>query len=163
MCGGLQALGEWLDDPDGVDGEPHGPLPGLRLLPLATRYAAPKRLRAATLRFGTLAPPWQALSGLAWPGYEIRCGRTAVVPGGATGTAVPIGASAALADGQGEAIGWQSGNVLGIAVHGLFEDAAVLRALFGHRVRTLHDTFDALADFVDDHLGAAALRALTHP
>ena len=47
ICGGLQVLGELLDDPDGVDGEAHGPVPGLQLLPLTTHYAAPKRLRAA--------------------------------------------------------------------------------------------------------------------
>ena len=56
-------LGQALDDPDGVDGEAHGPLPGLGLLPLATRYQAPKRLRAAPVRFAALEAPWQALSG----------------------------------------------------------------------------------------------------
>jgi adenosylcobyric acid synthase len=152
ICGGLQVLGEWLDDPGGVDGEAHGPLPGLGLLPLATRYAAPKRLRSAPLRFGALAPPWQAWSGLAWPGYEIRCGST---------RATQHSATPALFDDQGQPIGWQSGSVLGIAAHGLFEDAAALRALFGRPVRTLDDRFDGLADLIEDHLGAATLRSLT--
>ena len=65
-----------------------------------------------------------------------------------------------LFDADGAAIGWQAGNVLGIAAHGLFEDAAVLHALFGRGVRTLDDAFDGLADLVDEHLGAATLRAL---
>ena len=152
ICGGLQALGQSLDDPEGADGEPHGPLPGLDRLPLSTRYAAPKRLRAAPVRFGSLAPPWQALSGLVLPGYEIRCGRS---------TAIGAAARPVLFDAQGEAIGWQAGPVLGIAAHGLFENAAVLRALFGGRVRTLDDSFDLLAELIDEHLGAATLRALT--
>ena len=151
ICGGLQVLGELLDDPDGVDGEPHGPMPGLGLLPLATHYAAPKRLRATPVRFGALAPPWQALSGLELPAYEIRCGSTR-----ATGPS----ATAMLFDAEGQAIGWQAGNVLGIAAHGLFEDTGVLRALFGSQVRTLDDTFDGLADLIEDHLGAATLRSL---
>jgi adenosylcobyric acid synthase len=153
ICGGLQALGQWLDDPEGADGEPHGPLPGLGLLPLYTRYAAPKRLRAAPVRFGGLTQAWSALSGLALPGYEIRCGRT---------WANDATAVAVLFDRAGEAIGWQAGNVLGIAVHGLFEDATVLRALFGRAARTLDERFDALADLLEQGLGSGALRALLH-
>jgi adenosylcobyric acid synthase len=152
ICGGLQMLGQVLDDPEGIDGAPHGPLPGLGLLPLATHYAAPKRLRAAPVRFaGTLAPPWQALAGLALPAYEIRCGHTEALAGDA---------AAALFDAEGAPIGWQAGPVLGIAAHGLFEQPAVLRALFGADARTLDDSFDGLADLIEEHLGAATLRAL---
>ncbi len=155
ICGGLQLLGEWLDDPDGADGEAHGPLPGLGWLPLATRHAAPKRLRHAPVRFGALAGAWQPLSGLQLPAYEIRCGHTA--PTGAA--AVP-----ALFDEQGQAIGWQLATpgrqVLGIAAHGLFEHAAVLQALLGRPVRTLDASLDGLADLVNEHLGAARLREL---
>jgi adenosylcobyric acid synthase len=140
-----------LDDPDGVDGQAHGPLPGLGLLPLATHYAAPKRLRAAPVRFSALAAPWQVLSGLELPAYEIRCGRT--------GPTDPQ-AAAVLFDAEGQPIGWQAGSVLGIAAHGLFENTAVMRALFGHQARTLDDSFEGLADLIDDALGAATLRAL---
>lgn len=151
ICGGLQVLGERLDDPDGADGAAHGPLPGLGLLALATRYAAPKRLRAAPARFGTLAAIWHALNGITLPAYEIRCGRTQAT----NDAAVPV-----LFDAEGQAIGWQAGNVLGIAAHGLFEDAAVLRALFGSGVRTLDDRLDGLADLIDEHIGASTLRKL---
>jgi adenosylcobyric acid synthase len=159
ICGGLQMLGELLADPEGVDGEAHGPQPGLGLLPLATHYAAPKRLRAEAVAFARgaaagLGGPWQALGGLRWPAYEIRCGRTE-----ATGP----GAQPVLFDADGAAVGWcggPAGNVLGIATHGLFEDAAALRALLGQGTRTLDDSFEGLADLVDAHLGAATLRAL---
>ena len=151
ICGGLQVLGEWLADPEGVDGPAHGSLPGLGLLPLTTQYAAPKRLRAAPVRFGKLTSPWQGLSELTWPAYEIRCGRT-----DASGTA----ATPVLFDGAGQPIGWQAGSVLGVATHGLFEDTTALRALFGRGVRTLDSSLDGLADLIDAQLGGATLRAL---
>jgi adenosylcobyric acid synthase len=165
ICGGLQMLGQSLADPDGVDGEAHGPQPGLGLLPLATRYAAPKRLRAAPVAFasrlgragsaGGAGGPWQALAGLQWPAYEIRCGRTEA--------ATASGSQPALFDAEGPPLGWvggPAGNVLGIATHGLFEDATALRALLGKRVRTLDECLDGLADLIDEHLGAAQLRVL---
>lgn len=159
ICGGLQMLGERLADPDGVDSEAHGPRPGLRLLPLATHYAAPKRLRAELVAFANdsaagLGGPWHVLGGLRWPAYEIRCGRTEP-----TGR----GAQPVLFDADGAAVGWcggPAGNVLGIATHGLFEQAQALRALLGRGTRTLDDSFDGLADLVDEYLGAPTLRAL---
>ncbi|MCC7100503.1 MAG: cobyric acid synthase [Rubrivivax sp.] len=155
ICGGLQMLGDWIDDPEGADGPAHGPQPGLGLLPLTTRYTAPKRLRAAGVRFRTLQPPWQALCARACNAYEIRCGRT---------WAHAESASPVLFDGAGQAIGWQGQGaraaVLGVATHGLFEDEALLHALFGARVRSLGQSLEGLADLVDHHLGAATLRAL---
>ncbi|MBA4175384.1 MAG: cobyric acid synthase CobQ [Leptothrix sp. (in: Bacteria)] len=153
VCGGLQALGAVLCDPEGVDGAAHGPLPGLGLLPLATHYAAPKRLIDAPVRWaGDLASPWSALAGLQCPAYEIRCGSTQPLPG--TTPAV------ALHDQQGQAIGWQRGNVLGVYAHGLFESAAVMRVLFGSAPRTLDESLDGLADLVEEHLGSTHLQHL---
>ena len=161
ICGGLQMLGQSLADPDGVDGEAFEHQTGLGLLPLATQYAAPKRLRAGPVGFAPqLGPadgppgPWQALAGVLWPGYEIRCGRT---------TATQAHALPALFDAEGAPVGWCAGpahNVVGIATHGLFEDAGILRALLGQQVRTLDQSLDGLADLIDNHLGAATLRAL---
>jgi adenosylcobyric acid synthase len=157
ICGGLQVLGETLDDPAGIDGEAHGPLPGLGLLPLATHYREEKRLRAATVRFGALDAPWAAWSGLAVPAYEIRAGHSRLQPG--ADDARP--ARPVLFDAAGEPIGWQAGPVLGLAAHGLFESAAVLRALFGATVRTPDEVFDGLAAWLEHHLGRARLQALT--
>jgi len=150
VCGGLQLLGRVLDDPLGVDGAAHGPLRGLGLLPLATRYAEPKRLLAAPVHFGALRPPWAALSGLSVPGYQIRNGSSTAA---ATAAAV-------LHDEQGGIIGWQAGCVLGVYAHGLFEAPAVMRALFGAAVPTLDTSLDALADLLQDHIDPDALRAL---
>ena len=84
-------------------------------------------------------------------GYEIHHGQTCQHPGMAPAHAV-------LPDG----LGWQNaqGNVLGVYLHGLFEDPAVLHALFGAPARTLDTVFDGLADFIDSHFPAGRLPGL---
>ncbi|MDP4300594.1 cobyric acid synthase [Leptothrix discophora] len=164
LCGGLQMLGEALIDLDGIEGGDAGLdavdacMPGLGLLPLVTRFEPVKLLRPTTAAFAAMDPagPWAALSGIAWQGYEIHHGRSVPHPA----MAAP---QVALRSADGEPIGWQAGprgNVLGLYAHGLFESPAVLQALFGARVRTLDHVFDGLADFIDTHLGPAALRGL---
>ena len=61
-----------------------------------------------------------------------------------------------------EGLGWQNaeGNVLGVYLHGLFEDPAALQALFGANVPTLDAVFDGLADFIATHFPAGALPGL---
>ena len=65
-----------------------------------------------------------------------------------------------LADAQGRAIGWQSGAVMGLYVHGLFESSPAVSALFGQGVRTLDSVFDGLADFIDQHVEPGFLMRL---
>ncbi|MBL8325851.1 MAG: cobyric acid synthase [Rubrivivax sp.] len=156
ICGGLQMLGQQLDDPHGLDGEA-GSDAGLGLLPLHTHYAAPKRVLPVRARFAELAPPWQGLSGMEAGVYEIRTGVTALVasaPGGRDGTG-----RVALDDGHGHAIGWQRGPVLGLCAHGLFESGAVMRALFGQDAPALEESLEGLADLVQQHFEPGVLQA----
>lgn len=147
ICGGLQMLGEALVDPHGIDGNG----PGLGLLPLVTAFAPDKTVRRTQARFGAVRGPWAALSGLAVGGYEIRHGQTAQHAGMAPGHAAMPGGLA-----------WQNadGNVLGVYLHGLFEDPGVLRALFGSPGRELEAVFDGLADFIDERFAAGFLEGL---
>ena len=155
VCGGLQMLGEALIDPDGIDGNG----PGLGLLPLVTLFEAAKTVRHSQARFGELAAgPWEKLSGVQVSGYEIHHGQTA------QHTAMAKAGDVARVVLPG--LAWQNarGNVLGLYLHGLFEDPAALQALFGSNngapVRTLDNVFDGLADALERHFAPGVLQAL---
>ena len=53
--------------------------------------------------------------------------------------------------------------MLGLYLHGLFEDPAALQALFGHQAPTLESVFDGLADFVGRHFTPSVLAGLAAP
>ncbi|AMM26880.1 cobyric acid synthase [Variovorax sp. PAMC 28711] len=151
ICGGLQMLGEALIDPHGIDGN----APGLGLLPLVTVFAPDKTVRHRDAHFGDLTGGWAALSGVAMHGYEIHHGQTAEHTAMAAAGDL---ATAVMPDG----LAWQNsaGNVLGLYLHGMFEDPAVLHALFGAGAPTLDSVFDGLADYIDTHFSTGVLRAL---
>jgi len=50
--------------------------------------------------------------------------------------------------------------VLGLYLHGLFEDPRVLQALFGAAVPTLDSVFDGLADYIAGHFAPGVLQSL---
>ena len=159
VCGGLQMLGEALIDPHGVDGN----APGLGLLPLVTVFEAGKTVRHTCTRFATQmvagSNPWAALAGVEVSGYEIHHGQTQAHAGMQAAGDI---AQQVLAQG----LAWQNpaGNVLGLYLHGLFEDPTALQALFGARfsqpVPTLDSVFDGLADFIERHFEPGALQSL---
>eukprot|EP01037_Dinobryon_pediforme_P004814 gene4814-4857_t len=153
VCGGLQMLGEALIDTAGIDGN----APGLGLLPLVTTFEVAKTVQRTQAQFGAVQGAWAALAGVAATGYEIHHGQTAQHP-----------AMAAKGDVAREVIpgiAWQNpaGNVLGVYLHGLFEDAAVLHALFGTQVPTLDSVFDGLAGFLGSSFTPGVLDALVAP
>lgn len=140
ICGGLQMLGQRVEDKAGVDGSADG----LGLLPLRTTFIAGKRTEHTTSCFKSLPAPWQALAGKTISGYQIRHGRTTVT--GAT--------AEALHDG----LGYVDGSVLGIYLHGVLEDPEILRGLLASRpLRSLEEAFDELADAVERHLDVSLL------
>jgi adenosylcobyric acid synthase len=135
ICGGLQMLGVELVDADGVDGDASG----LGLLPVRTVFRRTKRTEAVEVTFRHLSEPWQALAGAQARGYEIRHGETR--PAGAVEEVLP--------DGR----GFAAGAVLGITVHGLFENVDAVSALLGAPpYRRLDSVFDGLADLAEERL-----------
>jgi adenosylcobyric acid synthase len=151
ICGGLQMLGAAITDPHGVEGSSTG----LGVLPIATEFQPAKRYRRDRYAFASLTGYWAPLSGLCFDAYEIRHGKTEPLPLQSSQIAV----SSVLPDDA----GFQCRGILALYTHGLFENAGVLRALFGAQVPSLDDTFEGLADFVDRYLGAEPLSALLRP
>jgi len=150
VCGGLQMLGEALIDTAGIDGN----APGLGLLPLVTTFEVAKTVQRTEAQFGAVQGAWAALAGVPVSGYEIHHGQTAQHP-----------AMAAKGDVAHEVIpgiAWQNraGNVLGLYLHGLLEDPAVVKALFGADAPTLEAVFDGLAHGVAAHFEPGVLDAL---
>ncbi len=160
ICGGLQILGEALIDPHGIEHAYLGNMPGLGLLPLVTVFEADKTVQHTQAGFdASMAGPWAALAGVQVAGYEIHHGQTqqhaAMAKNGDVARVVMPGGLA-----------WQNGagNVLGLYLHGLFEDAAALQALFGASlagpVPTLEVVFDGLADYIEQYFEPGVLSAL---
>ncbi|MDO5057585.1 MAG: cobyric acid synthase [Lautropia sp.] len=61
-----------------------------------------------------------------------------------------------------EGLGWcnAAGNVLGVYVHGLFENESVLQALFGQRARSMTAVFDGLAGHLEASVAPGVLAGL---
>jgi adenosylcobyric acid synthase len=150
ICGGLQMLGEALIDTHGIDGN----AAGLGLLPVVTQFAADKTVLRTSAKFGELRGAWSALSGVQVSGYEIHHGQTQAHAAMAEAGQVAHEVMPSLA--------WQNeaGNVMGSYLHGLFEDPAVLQALFGAQTPTLETVFEGLADYLDQHMNADVLHGL---
>ncbi|SFU86797.1 cobyric acid synthase [Halomonas korlensis] len=154
ICGGFQMLGEWIHDPQGLEG-PAGSSPGFGWLNFQTRMVAGKQLRNVK---GRVLP-----EGVPVGGYEIHNG---------------VSEGPALArplielDGRMDGAVSEDGQVMGTYLHGLFDWPLACRALLArlglaqpdteavdyreHRQREL----DRLADAVEAHLDMAALTAL---
>lgn len=124
LCGGYQMLGEWLHDPQGLEGAP-GSRSGLGVLEVETTLEAEKQLRNVAGRLALKGLPGVP-DGAAVQGYEIHmgvtrgpgCGRPAVWLS-APGMVLPRPDGAISEDGQ----------VLGTYCHGLFDDPQALAAL----------------------------------
>lgn len=140
ICGGLQMLGEALIDLHGLDGN----AAGLGLLPLVTLFEPEKQLKRQQVQLPQFAAPWESLSGTQLCVYEIHHGKTMLRADMQQGVAVS--AKELLAG-----VLWQSGhgNVLGTYWHGIFENTAVLHALFGAEARGLEHVFSRLSDGVN--------------
>ncbi|MFN0027078.1 MAG: cobyric acid synthase [Acidimicrobiales bacterium] len=135
ICGGMQMLGTWINDPLGL--ESGGEVGGLGLLDVQTELTDAKTTRQVN---ATVTDTGEIVMG-----YEIHHGVTTASPG-----------VAAELDGG---LGWVSGNVTGVYVHGLLDDATYLRRFLrrvGIEPTTLVDRgaaldteFDQLARSVD--------------
>lgn len=152
ICGGFQMLGEWVDDPDGLEGKPEK-VAGLGLLPLTTRMVAGKQLRNVI--------GLTVAEGAAVTGYEIHNG----VSDGAA-----LSSPLFNIEGRPEGAISEDGQIFGTYLHGLFDHPDACHALLkqlgladgeqsdyqAHREREL----DRLADMLEAHVDIEAVIAL---
>ncbi|MBF0390737.1 MAG: cobyric acid synthase [Desulfamplus sp.] len=125
ICGGYQILGEYVDDPDGLEGEP-GRTEGLNLLPVQTVLKAPKTTTLS--RFS-----WEGAEG---EGYEIHMGQSYLTnrERGLPMVKVlernrkPCTDDASKYDGAAAS----SGNILGTYMHGFFDSWEIRKKWLEH-------------------------------
>ena len=162
ICGGMQMMGESLQDPDGLEGEPHTTtpsehVPGLALLPIRTVFGGGKALRQ---RHSTALWPAQ-MPPLRLEGFELHRGLTEV-----SGDCTPLCAD--------DGLGWikhhnnQAGAAAGTYLHGIFDngpwrrrwlnrlrrrrDLAELNEDQPHHSRQREALLDRLADAFEQHV-----------
>lgn len=147
ICGGMQMLGGSISDPAGLEG---GDSEGLGFLPLNTTLAEDKQVNARETAFGAMPEPWAELAAVDVSGYEIRHGASE------SGAELDV----ALPDG----LGFVSGPVLAVYLHGMFENHAFTEAVLGAApADDLEAVLDALATDVESHIDMAAILALIAP
>ncbi|WP_183458027.1 cobyric acid synthase [Microbulbifer rhizosphaerae] len=117
ICGGLQMLGEFIDDPNGMEGTP-GHITGLGYLNYSTELLEDKKLhnRQGQLTLNNLSVPFT--------GYEIHCGATNG-PAMASGVFKVHGEEGETRDGSLS----EDGNILATYMHGLFDHPETLEQL----------------------------------
>jgi len=150
VCGGAMMLGTSFADPFGLEGRSTAggdPVSVLGLVDVATELGAEKLVQDTEVTIE------MAAGSVVTGGYEIRLGRVegeAPVAGRAT---------------DGSAVAWTGGaarpHVIATTVHGLFEDPSFVETVIGRRPEpVLEQTFEQLADAVEEHLDTALLLRL---
>ncbi len=153
ICGGFQMLGESLFDPHGIEGH-QLEAQGLGLLAMTTELQPEKQLQR---RSGTLQ-----LQNAACEGYEIHCGIS-------RGSALQHGL-VQFADGSGDGVVSECGQILGTYLHGIFDAGTALQAMlawaglqqvaaFDYRAERERQ-IDRLADATEEHLDMQAIAAI---
>ncbi|MEB0104059.1 cobyric acid synthase CobQ, partial [Pseudomonas sp. CCI3.2] len=153
ICGGLQMLGQDIQDPLGLEGAA-GTSAGFALLDISTVLEEEKQLRNVQGRL--------VLEDAPVSGYEIHAGVT-------RGTALE-NAAVHLDDGRPDGAQSADGQILGTYLHGLFESPPACSALLRwaglqnvqqvdyHALR--ERDIERLADLVENHLDGTLLRQL---
>jgi len=150
ICGGYQMLGQFVRDPDGIEG-PAGDTAGLGLLEVETTMSPDKRL--------TRVQAQHAATGLEVAGYEIHIGRT---------TGPDRARPFAHVGGAQEGAISPDGRITGTYLHGLFaSDRFRAQYLAGLGIaaggmnhgKLVAQALDALADHVEAHIDVAGVLA----
>lgn len=140
ICGGLQMLGQFLNDVTGEEGQ-EGEFQGLGLLPLRTEMARSKVTQQRQVLSRSLPPQWGASSVERWiHGYEIHQGKTQILD---ASVVQPLFDDPALG------VVSLKHRTLGTYLHGLFDNGAWRRAWL-NQIRDQRD-LSALPTDVPDY------------
>ena len=166
ICGGYQMLGEWIEDPHGV--EEGGRLRGMELLPVHTILTTNKVRTQVKGRFLSMEGFLQPLSGKEIEGYEIHMGETRQ-----TRHVKQIAEIQGFRQIASKTDGAQENMVYGTYVHGIFDHAdiatTIIKLLAERKGVTLEDLetqdyesyrdkqYDLLADTLRAHLDMKAV------
>jgi len=144
ICGGFQMLGEWITDPEGIEGTIAG-ASGMGVLPLRTEMVATKILQLAEYEGQGI------LKGCKVSGYEIHAGRSQLQQAKWMNLVEPSGLCV-----------WdEKQRILGTYLHGIFDKGEVanrLLQLTGKQIQPILDhaqeslrELDRLADLIERH------------
>ncbi|MGB0139253.1 MAG: cobyric acid synthase [bacterium] len=144
ICGGFQMLGEWITDPQGIEGTIDG-TSGLGILPLRTEMLDTKILQRAEYE------GQEILKGCRVSGYEIHAGRSQLQQAKWVDLVEPSGLCV-----------WdEKQKILGTYLHGIFDKGEVanrLLQLTGKKIKPIPDhaqenlrELDRLADLIERH------------
>ncbi|MCG7495303.1 cobyric acid synthase [Vibrio sp. Of7-15] len=152
ICGGYQMLGQFIDDPLGIEGKAGGS-EGLNYLPITTVLEPEKQLRQVE---GTLTLPNQKCVSVS--GYEIHAGVTKLLS-----DSVPPVQLGEVPDG---AMGLEN-NVFGSYLHGIFDEPSACEAILqwagAHKVKSVdfeaikEKGIDQIADAIEESLDLSLL------
>lgn len=133
VCGGYQMMGEWLHDPDGIEGEAgREPVMGMGLFPHQTVYAGEKTRTRVRGRFGQVSGLFHSLSGMKIEGYEIHMGLTEAGKdhnSGCYGITAPLVCLTKYQETGEKWDGSQIGSQYGTYVHGIFDGEGIARSI----------------------------------
>lgn len=144
LCGGFQILGNWIADPEGIEGTP-AKMPGLGWLDIETILSADKSLVEIS--------GFECQSGSPIKGYEMHIGRTE-----GPALARPFLELGGRPDGAVS----NDGKIIGCYVHGIFASDSFRHGFLDrirkrdhsglHYERQVEETLDRLADHLSSHL-----------
>lgn len=152
ICGGYQMLGQYIEDPHGVEGS-HKAIPGIGLLPVQTIMQKDKRTVQCQFKFRE-ADHWSS-------GYEIHMGTTHAITG-------EMQAVNQLENGQKEGY-YKDAFCWGSYIHGIFDNPSIIDALLEglstEKVEAVdankfkQEQFDKLAAVLRDCLDIAYIKS----
>lgn len=162
ICGGYQMLGEWIDDPNGVEGVP-GKSDGLGLLPIQTTLEQEKQLTRDSGKL-LLSSGSDSTADCSVSGYQIHVGQSRI-----TDNAVPF---AKLNSSENDGCISVDNQVAGTYLHGVFDNPQTLVEIIAWAGAdiALTQTYDALqeqeinrmADACSTHLNWDILSKIMH-